>query len=237
VAARGGDAPKSRSSGASNRTSSALNGLHDGSTSCRNGLAYLANNSEREARGAHKRAYKPSSQGSDTSTGNRGQPFEPVDKTPSRTTQHCKRAQDRSQNRAGDGCQAVAESANQTDQKAACSSEGKNNTAPSSLSGPTDRSGHATQRHCDPAPSTSDGDRTGASYTTAARQYPTYNAADTTDELPDRGGDRPSCAAQRETETTSESSDRASNRSAQLTEASSNGQQWALSADPNRPHC
>ncbi|MGB8860667.1 MAG: hypothetical protein WCC60_15520 [Ilumatobacteraceae bacterium] len=127
----------------------------------------------------------------------------------------------------------MAEPANEAEQEAASLSDGNDDTAPSSSSGPADRSGHPTRSHREPAPHAPDGDRTGTSPASAGHQDAAYDAAEATGDLPDRGGGHPSRASQREAEPTGESSDRATDCSAELTEASSNGQQWARSAAPH----
>jgi hypothetical protein len=127
----------------------------------------------------------------------------------------------------------VTEPTNEGEQEAASVPDGNDDTAPSSPSGPADRSGHPTRRHPEPAPHTSDGDRARTSPASTSHQYTTHDAANATDDLTNRGGGRPTSASQREDETTRESRDRASNCSAELTESSSNGQQWTRQTAPH----
>lgn len=131
----------------------------------------------------------------------------------------------------------MAEPANEAEQEAASLPDWNDDTAPSSPSDPADRSGHPTRRHREPAPHTPDGDRARTSPASTSHQYTTHDAANATDDPTDRGGGPPTSASQREAETTRESRDRASDRSAELTEASSNGQQWASRNAPHPSGC
>jgi hypothetical protein len=129
----------------------------------------------------------------------------------------------------------VAEPTNEAEQEAASLPDGNDDTAPSSASGPADRSGHPTRRHREPAPHTSDGDRAGTSPASTGYQDTAHDATDAASDLPNRDYRRPSGASQREAESTGQCSERASDRSAELTEASSHGQQWARRNAPHPP--
>jgi hypothetical protein len=127
----------------------------------------------------------------------------------------------------------VAEPANEAEQEASSLPDRNDDTAPRSPGSPPDRSGHPTRRHSEPAPHTSDGDRDGTNPASTGHQDTTCDAADATGDLPNRGGRHLSSGSQREAGTTGESGDRASDRSAELTEASSNGQQWTRHSAPH----
>ena len=127
----------------------------------------------------------------------------------------------------------MAEPANEADQEAASLPDGNDDTAPGSPSGPADRSGHPTRRHREPAPHASDGDRAGTSPASTGDEDTAHDAADATGDLPNRDGGRATSGSKREADTTGESNHRASDRAAELTEASSNGQQWTRRSAPH----
>jgi hypothetical protein len=115
--------------------------------------------------------------------------------------------------------------------------DGNDDTAPSSPNGPADRPGHPTRRRRESAPCTPDGDRAGTNRASTSNQDTACDAADAAGELSNRGGSRPSSASQRDDETTGQSSGGAHDRSAELTEASSDRQQWARRAAPHPCGC
>ncbi len=131
----------------------------------------------------------------------------------------------------------MAEAANEAEQEAASLPDGNADTVPGSPGDSDDRACHPTRRHCDPVPHASDGDRGGMSPASTGHQDTTRTAADASGYLPNRGGGRPPSGSQRETETAGESRDGAAGRSADLTEASSNGQQRARRLAPHLSGC